>query len=280
MAFTKIGAGSALVPALAIALSQGETFVLPPGQGVIGTFGAGSKIPTGTSLSGQYVVNLGTAIQAQILDAGSQQWATVAAGPSNDITVSADGVNFRVANTTGTPTSATITNAGSGLTNGYNTVAVTASAGGSTWNTIVGGAINTTVTITSGGAGYTLPPILVFVVPENQGSTPYILPTAYCTISGGAVNAVTVLNAGAGLVSAPTIQVIPQASDTTGGGAVLTVNATLAGSGTLTFLGPNLYGSSLAIAPTLSFSPASTLAATAVLNGATGAVDTVKLYSL
>ncbi len=282
MPFNKLGAGTNLLPGLPIALSQGETFLLPSGQGVLGTFNAqtGNLVATGSVLTGQYIVNLGAVSAAQVLDTGSQQWITFAKGPSNDATISSDGKSFRIVNPSGTPASAAISNAGSGLTNGYNTVAVTASTGGSTWNTFVGGAINTTVTITTAGANYTVPPILVFVPPANQGSAPYILPTAYCTISGGAISAVTVLNAGAGLVSAPTIQVVPQPSDTTGGGAVLTVNATLAGSGTLLYLAPNYLGTSLGTAPTLTFVPASTIAATVTLTSATGSVDTIELFSI
>jgi hypothetical protein len=280
MPINKIGGGTALLPGLPIALSQGETFMLPTGQGILGTFNAqtGNLVQTGSTLTGQYIVNLGAVSAIQVLDAGSQQWITVAKGPSNDCTVSSDGRNFRLVNPSGTPLSAAITNAGSGLTNGYNTVAVTSSTGGSTWNTIVGGAINTTVVITTAGANYTVPPILVFVPPASQGNAPYILPTATCTLTSGGVGAVTVLNAGAGLVAAPTIQVIPQPSDTTGGGAVLTVNATLAGSGTLTYLAPNYLGTGIASAPTLTFVPASTLAATVTLTSATGAVDTIELF--
>lgn len=282
MSIAKMGAGSALNPALYIALSQGETFLLPGAQGVLGTFGAqqGNLVQTGSIMTGQYLVNLGAVSSAQVMDSGSQQWITLATGPNNDATIPGDNKNYRIVNPSGTPKSGTITNAGTGLTNGYNTVAVTASTGGSTWNTFVGGAINTTVTITAGGSLYTQPPILTFVVPVNQGSTPYILPTATCTISGGVINAVTVLNAGAGLVSAPTIQIIPQQIDTTGGGAVLTVNTTLAGSGTLTYITPATYGTSLGTAPTLTFVPASTIAVTAVLTSATGSVDTITLFSM
>jgi hypothetical protein len=152
------------------------------------------------------------------------------------------------ANTTGTPVGAIITNAGTGLTNGWygyvpsftgiaipgqsgpalpgtavsivngaaslgNTAqTVTPSAGGSLWNAFVGGAVNTTITFTTsttvyqngpfGGTGtaytanagsnYTRPPLIVFTPPPNQGAQPYILPTAVCTISGGAINSITV----------------------------------------------------------------------------------------
>lgn len=281
MAFNKIGGVAISRPVFSVALPSGSPFLLPGGQGTTGTYNAqnGNVVQTGQPLTGQYLLNLGAASSLQVLDPASTRWMTVANGPNVGLPCSSDNASFRLVNTTGCPVSGTITNAGSGLTNGYNTVSVTASAGGSTWNTLVGGAINSTITITSGGSGYTQPPILAFDPPANQGSAPYILPTATCTISGGAVNAVTVVNAGAGLVSAPTVRVIPAQGDTTGGGAVLTVNATLAGSGTLTAIWPAIYGAALGTAPTLSFSPASTIAVTAVLNG-TGATDTVEITSL
>lgn len=266
MAFNKIGAGSNLQPALTISLSPGEVFNLPAGQGVLGTFQAQTNVQTGWQLTGQYIITPTYYTNLQAYDPALQQWRDIQSTPFESFTVSSDNFNYRLANTTGCPVGSLITNGGTGLTNGYNTVTVTPSAGASTWNTIVGGSINTTITITAGGSSYTKPPVLVFVPPTNQGSTPYILPTAVCTISSGAINSVTVINQGAGLVSAPTIQVIPQPGDTTGGGGVLTVNATLANSGVLVWMGPSSYGTAVTAVPTFTFSPASTIAATAIMN--------------
>lgn len=252
-------------PALIQALSPGESFILPSGQGVVGTFGSTASQFTGFTLSGQYLVNIGPYLCLQVYDALLQVWRDYAYGGVPAF-FSSDGTNYRVANTTGTPVGALITNAGTALTNGFNTVAVTPSAGSSTWNTIVGGAINSTVTITTAGTLYTKPPVLQFVPPAGQGSTPYILPTGYCTISGGAINAVTVTNIGAGLVAAPSIVVINQSGDTTGSGGVLTVNATLASSGTLLWMAPSYVGTGLTAVPTFTFSPASSIAATAIMN--------------
>ena len=251
------------------ALAPSEAFILPAGQGVIGTFGALANNQTGATLSGQYLCSIGPYSSLQQFDSVLQIWRNVHAYAGAPINVSSDGTNYRIANLTGCPIGAVITNAGSGLTNGFNTVGVTPSAGGSTWNTIVGGAINTTVTVTAAGSNYTRPPILLFIPPLAQGSTPYILPTAVCTLSSGGISTVTVTNQGAGLVAAPTIAVIPQAGDTTGGGAVLTVNATLVGSGTLTWMGPATPGNTgagLTAVPTFTFNPASTIAATCLMN--------------
>jgi len=269
-------------PHFIVSLPPGGTFVMPPGQGgAVGTFGnlATPQIGVGQNLTGQYMVHLGKHTHYQTYDPALQYWRTMNDNMGGMFFVSADGVNQRLANTTGCPIAALITNAGSGLTNGFNTVTVTPSAGGSVWSTIVGGAINTTVTITAGGTLYTSAPQLVFVPPASQGNTPYLLPTATCTISAGAINAVTVVNQGAGLVAVPTIKVIPQPGDTTGSGGILTVNATLAGSGTLLLMYPAgntsatsgtiqtaAYGSAQTSVPTFTFSPASTIAATAIMN--------------
>src|SRR5215469_4805740 len=72
--------------------------------------------------------------------------------------VASDGFNFRVANMTGCPVAAIVTNSGT-ATYAQGTTSVTASAGGSTWQAIVGGLVNTTVaSVTSvvAGGGYTI----------------------------------------------------------------------------------------------------------------------------
>ncbi len=76
----------------------------------------------------------------------------------------------------------------------------------------------------------------------------------------------TVTNQGAGYSTAPKITLVNDTRDTVGGGGVLTVNATLAGSGTLTAMYPTNPGNAVTAVPTFTFSPASTIAATAVMN--------------
>lgn len=272
MPFQKMSAVfSAIVAALPMSMAPGAIFPLPVGQGVVGTFGqtgAANQL-TGNPLSGQYLINLGPYTVLQQYDPGLQYWHDVQCMLGGPVTITSDGKNYRLANTTGCPVGALITNAGTGLTNGFNTVTVTPSAGGSTWNTIVGGAINATVVIAAAGANYTTPPILVFAPPASQGNTPYVLPTAVCTLTAGAISSVTVVNQGCGLVAAPSITVLPQPIDITGGGAALTVNATLALTGQLLLMWPVTYnntGTGLTAVPTFTFSPASTIAATAIMN--------------
>lgn len=315
MPFNKIAGGASNYPSLEVALAPGETLLLPTGQGNVGTYGASAapQLNTNNTLTGQYLIQLGQYTNLQMYDSKLNYWRNLNVAPNQLMTVSSDGFNYRLANTTGCPIGALITNAGSALTNGFygynqalsavtiqnglvtsgNTYfTVTPSAGGSLWNAIIGGAINTTITFANGtnvaaftpfspttgnltaspGSGYTKPPVIVFGPPPNQGNQPFILPTAVCTLTSGAIGSVTVTNQGAGLLGLPSITVIPQPGDITGGGAVLgwsSANWGQVGSGTLLALWPAQYnstGTGLTAVPTLSFSPASTLAATVIMN--------------
>jgi hypothetical protein len=229
-----------------VTLPAGETFVVP---------------------GGTYFCAPGPYTALQWNDPVSGLWRNVAA--SNQavaLTIDSDGANFRLANITGTPVGGLITNAGTGYTNGIGTavtgLTITPSAGASTWVPVVGGSINSTVTITAGGTGYLFAPQLVIDAPPAGG----IQASATCTISAGAINAVTVTNQGAGYTAAPAITIVNDPRDTAGRNAVLTVNATLAGSGILTAMYPSNYGNPVTAVPTFTFSPASTTAVTAVMN--------------
>ena len=160
-----------------------------------------------------------------------------------------DGFNYRLINRTGGPQGAIMTTLGSGYTSPPTVVEATTS-GGSLWRAIVGGAINTTVTVTAAGK-YNYVPMIVFPQAPAGGITP----TAIAVISAGAISSVTVKNRGAGLAVAPVgtlaltsaqaqqfnwstqgnrLVVVQDPRDTAAGGAVLTVNQTLAGSGAVT----------------------------------------------
>jgi len=251
------------------------------GYGTKGTANPSSTInlPAGGTYvipSGQYQLLLGAYTFLQWYDPITQLWrvnSTVA--QSDSFMITSDGFNYRLANLTGSVVGASVTNAGSGYTNGIYPPAAQlgtaaapsvtfAAAGGSVLakgTVIVGGAINTTVAITAGGSNYTLPPTLIVSNPPAGG----VPATATCTISGGAINAVTVTNQGAGYTVAPTIAVVNQQLDTTGSGAVLTVNATLTGSGGITAITVPQNGVGMTSVPAITFSPASTSAATAIM---------------
>lgn len=317
MGLMKIGGGSALLPNLPVALPGGGTFTLPAGQGIVGQFGGvvAPALGTNNPLSGQYLLQLGLLSVLQMLDPGLNYWRNVNVLPLGLATISSDGTNFRVANTTGCPVAALITAAGAAGTNGFygfnnsgqaiviqngiiavgNAIfTITPNIGGSQWNAIVGGAVNTTMSfagtvfngnlgvnnafgaaaggvVASAGSNYLKPPIIVFSPPPNQGQQPYILPTATCTIAAGAINAITVVQQGAGLLGLPGIAIVPQPGDTTGGGAVigwLTANATNVGTGTLLAMWPMFYGTPQTVVVTFAFggssNPAPTV--TAIMN--------------
>jgi hypothetical protein len=319
MAFNKISGQTNLPgPAFPVALAAGEAFLLPAGQGVIGSFGSvlNPQLASGNILTGQYVIQLGLYTTLQVYDYGLNYWRDIQVTPLSLVTVSSDGTNYRIANTTGTPVGALITAAGSGGTNGFygyslgsggsasapastiqngvttvgnGAFTITPSAGGSLWNAIVGGAINTTISVSgtvynngpfggtgvssvsSGGSNYTRAPAILFTPPPNQGSQPYILPTAVCTISAGAINSVTVTNQGAGLLGLPGITVVNFPGDVTGGGAVLgwlSANSAQVGSGTVLAMWPAYGGTALTAVPTFTYGGTSNPAptATAIMN--------------
>jgi hypothetical protein len=336
MGFNKISGQSANPPMLNVGMAAGAMMMLPVGQGVVGGFGGvlSPQLATNNPLTGQFLLQLGQYTNLQQYDQGTNNWQCVQVSPYSQVTISSDGTNYRVVNSTGCPVGAVITNAGSGGTNGFygyvqgagdggaagqavgaaitiqngivnsgNAVfTITPSAGGSLWNAIVGGAVNTTISFSGGanvyngnygvngafgastggvlpsaGSNYTKPPIIVFSPPANQGQQPYILPTAVCTISGGAINAITVLDQGAGLMSLPGISVLPQIGDTTGGGAVigwLTANTGTAGlgagtgSGSVLAMWPASYGTANTAVITFTYGGTSNPAptATAIMN--------------
>lgn len=159
--------------------------------------------------------------------------------------VRSDGVNVRLANQTGCAIGALMTTAGTLYTSAPT---VTPSAGASVWQAIVGGALNTTVTVSNGGASYVYPPLVEIAAPPAPG----IQATAYCTLSGGAVSTITVDNQGAGYTQAPQISLINDSRDTTGYNAQAT--CVLTGAGTITGVLCTDHGTPLTALPTLAFS--------------------------
>lgn len=133
----------------------------------------------------------------------------------NWVQVDSDGGNYRIANQTGCPVAAVLSNAGSAYTSAPT---IAAAAGSSSWVAIMGYAISTTITVVAGGTNYIYPPMVLIQAPGSPG----ICATAYCTLSAGAVSTVTVTNQGGGYLSAPSISVQNDPRDTTGAGGILT----------------------------------------------------------
>ena len=192
--------------------------------------------------AGQWMVSLGGYTFVQVKDPVLGNWRTVETWPGVSY-VSSDGANYRLANLTGCAVGAVITNVGSGYTSAPT---VTASAGGSTWTAIVGGAVSGTVTITNGGTLYDFPPQILIAPPPVGG----VQASAVATLTSGVITAVTVTNQGAGYTAAPAITVLRDPRDARGSGAILA--SALTGSGTVTAIVRDAHGTPLTSVPTLS----------------------------
>jgi len=179
----------------------GGVITLPPG----GTF----YLP-----AGEWVCNTGTVTCLQWFDPIDQVWRGVQEPTVQSQLVSSDGFNYRLINLSGVVTGASITNAGSGGTNGIGatatgaTVVFTGPAAGVTATAypIVGGSVQAP-TIAAGGSGFLVPPLIVIDPPPPGG----VQATAVATISAaGAITAITMINVGAGYAASPNFWIIPQ----------------------------------------------------------------------
>jgi hypothetical protein len=241
-------------------LLAGQRFTLPPGW---------------------WAISGGTQTTVQLLDPVSEQWVPVVSAARLWF-VNSDGTNYRIANLNQTLIGGTVTAAGTGYAQA--TTTITATTGISTWVAIVGGAVNSTVTIgtdkngVTGGTNFTMAPVLVVQAPPAGGRAA----TMSCTVSAGAINAVTVRDAGAGYQSAPGILVVPDPLDPTLGAITIpTLTATLTGAGTVTGIMLVNPGLPVASAPSLTVSGAGSGAtATATLFNSASTADTVFLQWL
>lgn len=249
-----------------VKLLAGEIYVIPPGS---------------------YQVYPGPYSFLQFKDPVSTLWRTVKQQtPNGPYHIQSDGANYRLANISGCPVGAVVTNAGSGYTSAPT---VTVSSGASKWTAIVGGLINPTVTLPSAkGVNYTYPPIVFMDAPPTGG----IPATATAAVSAGAITAVTVRDQGAGYVASPRMYFMTDPRDpnnpvtnpgvSTGVTPIGTLSydfpgaqvgyvdgiATITGSGTIAAVVCTDPGGALTALPTLAFSGGggSSAAATVVMN--------------
>lgn len=235
---------------LPVSLMPGQVFILPAGQWQV--------------VCGRYTL-------PQWYDTNRGMWRNFTVQPGQTTVMSSDGTNMRIANLTGCPIGALITNVGAGnATNGYNTIGVTISAGNSTWGTLVGGSVNCNCNITAAG-NYGLPP-LIFWSPGANQTLPYIPPQFNCTIqANGNLATVSVVDQGAGLTSTGTLTVVQQPGDTNpGGGTVIIAGNNLTNSGNLTALWQLTPGQNgnvgLKSLPTFTFNVGGGMAATVIMN--------------
>jgi hypothetical protein len=180
--------------------------------------------------------------------------------------VSSDGGNFRLVNLSGVVTGVTVTAGGTLYTS---PPTVTPSAGGATFQAVVGGAV--ALAVGAGGTGYTYIPQVIIAAPPPGG----VQASAHAAITAGAVTGIALDNPGAGYSTPPQVLIIRDPRDTTGSGATLT--ATLTGAGTVTAVLVTDFGAyGGGTLPTLAFAGGggSGAAATAIQAAGTGTADT------
>lgn len=217
--------------------------------------GSARIIPTGT-----WMIDTGSYTTIQEYDPVQGQWLTpggdgggFSGGPQY---INSDGFNYRVINLCGCIVGATVTTAGSGYTASTPPTVTFTNAASAAATAIVGGAVNTTVTVTNGGSGYLWAPVVFLDSPPIGAG---YQATASCTISSAAVNAVTINNQGAGYTNVPNIYFVNDPRDTVGSGAQAV--ATLTGSGTVTQLLITNHGTAnTTLQPTIAFSSGSAAA--------------------
>jgi hypothetical protein len=226
--------------------------------------------------AGDWYVTLGLYTILQFLDPVTGTWYTPTGAAWNRgcIHVTSDGFNVRIANITGAPVGAVVTNYGAG---GYvqGSTAITVTGGTATYQPIIGGAL-ATLSITNAGAGYGVAPI-VFVPPppppaNNPNGVGGVQAVAYAAISSGTVSGITFVNQGAGYPTAPVPVILPNPTDPNIASGITQATATFSvvASGSLT--GVLLTNPGVAITPantTLSVTGAGTQASCSAVVGQT-----------
>jgi hypothetical protein len=165
--------------------------------------------------SGDYACVTGNETVLQWYDPLNTQWRAVSP-PATFTAFTSDGGNFRFVNLSGVIVGAQITAPGSGGVNGIgplqtgSTITFAAPATGgvtaqATGYVIVGGAVQAP-TVTQGGSGFLVPPMILIDPPPLGG----VQATAIATISAaGVITGITMVNAGAGYTSTPQFYIVP-----------------------------------------------------------------------
>ena len=214
-----------------IALAPGDTLPLP---------------------AGELLITIGAVSMLQYLDPITNTWTGLSAFRGQAIYFRADGFTSRIANLSGCPVAAVVTGGGTGYLAGSTTVVP--SAGGSTWQPIVGGQLSV-ISVGAVGANYGIAPEVLIAAPPQPG----IPATAIANISAGTVSGVTLTNVGAGYVSVPNIALLPSPNDPNYASVIqASVTVGLTGAGAITGVLCTNSGGPLATAPTLTAAGAGT----------------------
>ena len=176
--------------------------------------------------AGEYLISTGGQTVIQVWEQDGAIWRNYAP-PGSLAQISCDGWNYRLLNNSGTCVGASITAAGSAMTNGIGPVQTgvavvfaAPAAGGAPATAqgyvIIGGQVLAaagTLTVAQGGSGFTTAPLVVCDPPPLGG----IQATFVSTITAaGVLSTVTCVNPGAGYTSVPNFYIIPQAQFYTG----------------------------------------------------------------
>ena len=273
-----------------IALAAGNVYQIPPGWWWYDA-GATSALVIRDPVSGVTVPPV----------PGSQASGLAATATARTGIINSDGVNYFLINPKALPVGAIVTAAGTLYVQSSTVVTPTTNSTDSVWHAIVGGAI-TSITVGNdakgnlGGTNFTLPPTLVIGQPPmtlaNLPSTATALggvqAAATVALSTNSLGTVTMVvtggvatTSGAGYLSAPPVQVVPNPFDPNLG--IITVpamTAVVGGAGTVTAVVLDHAGTAGGV-PTLTITGAgSSATATAYVGIATAATDTVMLQWL
>jgi hypothetical protein len=166
---------------------------------------------------GEYVVLTDASCQIERWDAQEQAWASFIPVSSGGF-LSVDGFNFRVHNITGVVSGNTISNAGSGMTNGIGATATGVSLAYGVSNTtgyptatgyvIIGGSV-AAPTVTQAGSGFLVPPVIIIDPPPPGGIQATAIAVMTAAGSSG-IASITMQNAGAGYATSPNFWIAPQ----------------------------------------------------------------------
>ncbi len=187
--------------------------------------------------AGRFFIDLGKYGSLQFLDPVTNIWTELRSGDNNGqaLQIVSDGFNVRAANLTGCVVAAVVTNGGNG-SYVQATTTVTPSAGNSTWQPIVGGALSTSITVVTSGNNYGIAPEVFIDAPPSPGvQAKAIAVIAASTANGNTVSSITVLDQGAGYPSLPNVTILPTPTDPNFIAGSITANAT--GLATLTAAG-------------------------------------------
>ncbi len=203
--------------------------------------------------AGNWYINAGDVSFIQYLNPITTGWTSVESSRGQLQYVKSDGFTCRVANLTGCMAAAIVVAGGAGYTQA--TAAVTASAGNSTWQPIVGGQCSV-VSVTTTGANYRVAPLVFIPAPPAPG----VPATAVATLSAGTVASVSLTNVGAGYQSAPPALILPSPFETATNITTASVTIGLTSSGSIAAVICTNQGSPVTSLPTLTAAGGSTAA--------------------